>query len=131
MDRQIKWGKKMGHRRRDVLRMGTVLSLAVAAGVLRPEQARAAQEQWDKEAFAGHSVADVIKAYGGTGAAESDNVVLTAPDIAENGAVVAAGVASHMPKTSSEERRVGKGCVRTCGSRWWRYHNKKTSTIER
>src|SRR3546814_16286477 len=22
----------------------------------------------------------------------------------------------------SEERRVGKGCVRTCSSRWWPYH---------
>src|SRR3546814_12813512 len=22
----------------------------------------------------------------------------------------------------SEERRVGKECVRTCGSRWWQYH---------
>src|SRR3546814_14107299 len=89
----------MDHRRRDVLRMGTVLSLAVAAGVLRPEQARAAQEQWDKEAFAGHSVDDGIKAYGGTGAAESDKVVLTAPDIAENGAVVPVAVASHLPQT--------------------------------
>src|SRR3546814_13595020 len=25
----------------------------------------------------------------------------------------------------SEERRVGKGCVRTCRSRWSRYHKKK------
>src|SRR3546814_13438836 len=25
----------------------------------------------------------------------------------------------------SEERRVGKGCVSTCRSRWWRSHKKK------
>src|SRR3546814_18414078 len=25
----------------------------------------------------------------------------------------------------SEERRVGKECVSTCRSRWWRYHYKK------
>src|SRR3546814_12568012 len=25
----------------------------------------------------------------------------------------------------SEERRVGKECVSTCGSRWWPYHEKK------
>src|SRR3546814_16408672 len=25
----------------------------------------------------------------------------------------------------SEERRVGKECVRTCRSRWWLYHSKK------
>src|SRR3546814_20117790 len=28
----------------------------------------------------------------------------------------------------SEERRVGKECVRTCRSRWLRYHSKKTQT---
>src|SRR3546814_13961575 len=26
----------------------------------------------------------------------------------------------------SEERRVGKGCVSTCRSRWWAYNSKKT-----
>src|SRR3546814_15699084 len=25
-------------------------------------------------------------------------------------------------KSRSEERRVGKGCVSTCRSRWWQYH---------
>src|SRR3546814_17606755 len=25
-------------------------------------------------------------------------------------------------QTRSEERRVGKECVSTCGSRWWEYH---------
>src|SRR3546814_12179859 len=28
----------------------------------------------------------------------------------------------------SEERRVGKECVRTCRSRWWPYHYKKKNT---
>src|SRR3546814_16097779 len=28
-------------------------------------------------------------------------------------------------QTRSEERRVGKECVRTCRSRWWAYHKKK------
>src|SRR3546814_16538385 len=27
----------------------------------------------------------------------------------------------------SAERRVGKGCVSTCRSRWWAYHQKKTT----
>jgi len=90
----------MDQQRRDVLRLGTVLGLAVAAGVLRPEQARAAQEQWNKQAFSGHSVDDVIKALGGSSASENDKVVLTAPDIAENGAVVPVSVASHLPGTT-------------------------------
>src|SRR3546814_15777650 len=28
----------------------------------------------------------------------------------------------------SEERRVGKGCVSTCRSRWWPHHEKKNKT---
>jgi sulfur-oxidizing protein SoxY len=90
----------MDQQRRDVLRLGTVLSLAVVAGVLRPEQARAAQEEWNKKAFDGHTVDDVIKAYGGASAADSDKLALTAPDIAENGAVVPVSVVSHLPKTT-------------------------------
>src|SRR3546814_11934932 len=30
-------------------------------------------------------------------------------------------------KSRSEERRVGKECVRTSRSRWWPYHSKKKS----
>src|SRR3546814_13773735 len=29
------------------------------------------------------------------------------------------------PRHRSEERRVGKECISTCRSRWWRYHLKK------
>jgi len=89
----------MNQQRRDVLRLGTALGLAVAAGLLRPEQAWAAQEEWNKEAFAGKSVDDVIKSFGGQGAADSDQVTLVAPDIAENGAVVPVGASSKLPKT--------------------------------
>ena len=90
----------MNHQRRDVLRLGTVLGLAVAAGVLRPEQALAAQEQWNKEAFGGHSVGDVVKALGGSEPVNSDKIKLVAPDIAENGAVVPVGVVSDLPNTT-------------------------------
>jgi len=89
----------MNQQRRDVLRLGTVLGLAVAAGLLRPEQAWAAQAEWNKQAFDGKSVEDVIKALGGQEAAESDQITLVAPDIAENGAVVPVGATSKLPKT--------------------------------
>lgn len=90
----------MDQQRRDVLRLSAVLGLAVAAGVLRPEQAMAAQEEWNKKAFDGHTVDDVIKAYGGDSAANSDKLVLTAPDIAENGAVVPVSITSNLPGTT-------------------------------
>src|SRR3546814_20063121 len=41
------------------------------------------------------------------------------------GVVGIVGHYSHFHRTRSEERRVGKECVRTCRSRGWRYHKKK------
>ena len=45
-------------------------------------------------AFDAKSIADAVKAYGGGAPAASDAVTLTAPDIAENGAVVPLGAAT-------------------------------------
>ncbi|WP_353191886.1 thiosulfate oxidation carrier protein SoxY [Pandoraea pnomenusa] len=88
----------MNQQRRDMLRFSAVMGLAVAAGLIKPEEARAAQE-WNKAAFATRSVADTVKALGGTSASPSDQVVLTVPDIAENGAVVPVAVTSKAPNT--------------------------------
>ncbi|WP_353149649.1 thiosulfate oxidation carrier protein SoxY [Pollutimonas bauzanensis] len=90
----------MNKQRRNVLKLCTVLSLAVTAGILRPEQAWAVQDEWNKEAFKATKVDDVIKAFGGDQAAESDKITLVAPDIAENGAVVPVGVNSNLPNTT-------------------------------
>lgn len=91
----------MNQHRRDMLRLSAALSLAVAAGLIKPEEARAQAAQWNKAAFATRSVADTIKALGGATATASDQVVLTAPDIAENGAVVPISVTSKAPKTQA------------------------------
>ncbi|ALS59556.1 thiosulfate oxidation carrier protein SoxY [Pandoraea pneumonica] len=91
----------MNQQRRDMLRFSAVMGLAVAAGLIKPEEARAAEAQWNKAAFATKSVADTVKALGGTSASPSDLVVLTAPDIAENGAVVPVAVTSKAPNTQS------------------------------
>ncbi|MBN4664729.1 thiosulfate oxidation carrier protein SoxY [Pandoraea nosoerga] len=91
----------MNQQRRDMLRFSAVMGLAVAAGLIKPEEARAAQVEWNKAAFATKSVADTVKALGGTSASPSDLVVLNAPDIAENGAVVPVAVTSKAPNTQS------------------------------
>jgi sulfur-oxidizing protein SoxY len=44
-------------------------------------------------------MADVMKNLGATGATESKDIVITAPDIAENGAVVPIAVSSKLPDT--------------------------------
>ena len=67
-------------------------------GLIRPGQALA--QDW-KAAFETKSLADTIKALGGTTTTDSKDITITSPDIAENGAVVPVAVASAIPKTES------------------------------
>ena len=71
-------------------------SLAVAG--LLGATGRFPQFAWafNKNAFEAKSVADAVKAFGGAAPAESKDVTLTAPDIAENGAVVPMAAASSL-----------------------------------
>jgi sulfur-oxidizing protein SoxY len=91
----------MDQRRRAALKTGAglgTLGALAAAGLLSPGAALA--QDW-KAAFETRSLQDAIKALGGTVAAESKDITITAPDIAENGAVVPVAVASALPKTES------------------------------
>jgi len=92
----------MNETRREVLKAGGragVLAWAVAAGLIRPSQALA--QEWNKAAFETKSVADTIRALGGGGSTESKDIQITAPDIAENGAVVPVSVESKLAKTQT------------------------------
>jgi sulfur-oxidizing protein SoxY len=60
-----------------------------------------ADEAWNAKAFAGKSLDDVVKALGGNAAQPSADVMLTAPDIAENGAVVPVEIESKLLNTRS------------------------------
>jgi sulfur-oxidizing protein SoxY len=73
--------------------------LAVASGLVKPGQSFAAT--WNKSGFESKAAADAIKSLGATGAVESKEIVITAPDIAENGAVVPIAVVSRIPNTRS------------------------------
>ena len=74
------------------------LGLAVSAGLM-PTVATA-QTAWNKAAFESKTLADAVKAMGGSGATESKEVILSAPEIAENGNVVRLGVQSAMAGTT-------------------------------
>ena len=87
----------MNQQRRDALRITTVFGLALAAGLLKTSEALA--EEWNKNAFDTKTVNDTIKALGGVSPANSKDVAINAPDIAENGAVVPVAVASSLPNT--------------------------------
>lgn len=79
--------------RRETLRQSLAVAGLLGATGLFPQFAFA----FNKAAFDAKSVADAVKAYGGGAPVESKDVTLTAPDIAENGAVVPMAVASTLP----------------------------------
>lgn len=88
----------MNQQRRDVLKTGGglgFLGLLASAGLITPELALA---EWNKGAFDARSMADTLKALGISGQADSKDVQVTGPDIAENGAVVPVGLTSSLPK---------------------------------
>lgn len=81
--------------------LGTLsaLTAVAAAGLLKTTQAAAAV--WNKSGFESKAVAEAIKSLGASNAADSRDIVITAPDIAENGAVVPVEVTSRIPNTQS------------------------------
>ena len=83
----------MLNRREMLARSAAVAGLMAAAGLLPS----AAQAAWNQPAFEAKSLADVMKALGAGAPAESKDVTVTGPDIAENGAVVPVGAASALP----------------------------------
>ncbi len=70
---------------------------ALAAGVLKPGQAQAAE--WNADAFHAKSAHDALAKIDASNAFESKQVTLDAPQIAENGAVVPVEVTSSVPGT--------------------------------
>lgn len=91
----------MNALRRNVLKgaagAGTV-AVAVAAGLLKPTQAMAA---WNKAAFDAKNVGDAMKGLGVSAPADSKDITIKAPDIAENGAVVPVEVTSGIAGTTA------------------------------
>jgi sulfur-oxidizing protein SoxY len=75
------------------------LTAALAAGVLKPERVLAAS--WNKDAFGAKNAGDALKSIGASNAAPSKDVVIEAPQIAENGAVVPIEITSNVPGTKS------------------------------
>ena len=89
----------MDAKRREVLKTGGGVLALAAAGVIRPGEALG--QEWNKAAFDTKSVAETVKALGASGSTPSSGVEITAPDIAENGAVVPIAVESKLPRTEA------------------------------
>ncbi len=77
--------------RRDMLARSASVAAALAGLGLLPQAAQAA---WPQAAFEAKNMGDLMKALGASAPAESKDVSITGPDIAENGAVVPVGAAT-------------------------------------
>ena len=97
----------MNKSRRNVLQSASgasVMALAASTGLFATgafAQAPAAAAEWNKAAFDTKNLQDTVRALGGTTAVESKDIIITAPDIAENGAVVPFAVSSKLAKTEA------------------------------
>ncbi len=80
--------------RRDMLTRSASVAAALAGLGLLPQAALA---NWSQAAFEAKTMAELMKALGNSGPAESKDVTITGPDIAENGAVVPVGAATTLP----------------------------------
>lgn len=88
--------------RRKFLKAGAsaaVLSPLLSSGVLMPTSVLAAE--WSKTAFTARNINDALKAYGSANAAETRDIVINAPEIAENGAKVEIEISSNIANTRS------------------------------
>jgi sulfur-oxidizing protein SoxY len=76
--------------RREAITSGLVAAGALGTGALLATPAHA----FNKTAFEAKAVQEAVKSLGGTSFAESKDVTIQGPDIAENGAVVPVGAAT-------------------------------------
>jgi sulfur-oxidizing protein SoxY len=82
------------HSRRDLLKQASLLATLVGCGMLTARQALAAEAS----GFDAKTLGEALKSLG-SAPADSKEVSITSPDIAENGAVVPVAVTSRLPKT--------------------------------
>lgn len=78
---------------------GGLLAVAAAAGLLKPARVHAAD--WNRSVFEAKGLEAGLSALGVSAAEASQEIVITAPDMADNGAVVPISVTSRLPGTES------------------------------
>jgi sulfur-oxidizing protein SoxY len=92
----------MAPTRRELLQQGGgagIFAALTAIGLIKPGAVGAVM--WNKAAFETRNLDDTLNVLGAAEATETDQIILVAPDIAENGAVVPVGVVSKLHHTES------------------------------
>ena len=86
----------MNQQRRTLMQFTALVGLMASSGLMT----RAEAATWNEAAFKAKSIDEVVKALGSSAAPQvSDAIVLRAPDIAENGAVVPVGLETSLKAT--------------------------------
>lgn len=88
--------------RRKLLKGGalaTLLSPLLGTGLLIPTGVLAVE--WNRNAFTAPNINDALKAYGSTTATESRDILINAPEIAENGAKIEVDITCNIANTRS------------------------------
>jgi len=91
----------MNELRRQLLKGSTAALFApwIGAGLLVPGRVIAAE--WNRPAFTARNVNEALKAWGAANATDSRDIVINAPEIAENGAKVEIDITSQIPASRS------------------------------
>lgn len=89
----------MNRQRRTFLTVAAGTGALAAAGLLKPTSAQSAS--WNKPGFESKAANDAIKNLGAANLIDTRDITITAPDIAENGAVVPVAITSKIPNTQS------------------------------
>lgn len=93
---------ELNPQRRALLKGGCAagaLALAVSAGLLAPRRVLAAD--WNKSAFEAKGVTDALKGLGASDVTDNKDILIKAPDIAENGSMVPVEIVSQISDTQS------------------------------
>lgn len=85
------------HNRREMLSHSAKVAALLSTIGMLPALAQAQAGGYNTAAFAAKTLPELMKAMGGAMPAESKDVTVTGPDIAENGAVVPVGAAASLP----------------------------------
>ena len=83
--------------RRTVVKCAGAIGALSVTGLVKPSTAVAAQ--WNKAGFESKAMSETLKTLGAGNPVESRDIVITGPDIAENGAVVPVAVTSRIANT--------------------------------
>ena len=91
----------MNELRRQLLKGSTAALFApwIGAGLLVPGRVIAAE--WNRPAFTARNVNEALKAWDAANATDSRDIVINAPEIAENGAKVEIDITSQIPASRS------------------------------